>query len=81
MKAREAPPVFYYGENIETVKIFLDRAAAFCDSPFKLEEIQATLEKVAHSITAPSRRRYRHARFGLQEAQYSAYKYLASLQN
>ena len=44
----EAPPVFYYGENIETVKIFLDRAAAvLADSPFKLEEIQATLEKVA----------------------------------
>jgi len=44
----EAAPVHYYGESIESVKIFLDKAAAVIgDDPFQLEALGGKLDKIA----------------------------------
>src|SRR4030067_3771858 len=44
----EAAPVHYYGENIETVKVFLDKAAKVLgDDPFELEGLGGKLDRVA----------------------------------
>lgn len=43
----EASPVHYYGENLETVKIFLEKAQAVLgDDPFTLEELGTKLDRV-----------------------------------
>lgn len=43
----EASPVYYYGENLETVKIFLDKARhVLGDSPFELESLGQSLDQV-----------------------------------
>jgi L-alanine-DL-glutamate epimerase-like enolase superfamily enzyme len=43
----EASPVYYYGENLETVKIFLDKARnVLGDSPFELESLGQRLDQV-----------------------------------
>jgi L-Ala-D/L-Glu epimerase len=43
----EASPVNYYGENLETVKIFLGKASAvLSDDPFQLESLSQRLDQV-----------------------------------
>jgi len=43
----EASPVHYYGENLDTVKIFLQKAEAVLgDDPFALEELGARLDGI-----------------------------------
>jgi L-alanine-DL-glutamate epimerase-like enolase superfamily enzyme len=44
----EACPVHYYGEDLETVKLFVKKASKVIgDDPFQLEELQRKLEGVA----------------------------------
>ena len=44
----EASPVHYYGENLETIKIFIDNAKEILsDDPFQLEDLSNKLEHVA----------------------------------
>jgi L-alanine-DL-glutamate epimerase-like enolase superfamily enzyme len=44
----EASPVHYYGEDLNTVKNFIDKASAVIDEdPFQLEKLSLDLEKVA----------------------------------
>ncbi len=43
----EASPVYYYGESLETVKIFLDKAASLLgDNPYELESLGQKLDHV-----------------------------------
>ncbi len=43
----EASPVYYYGENLDTVKIFLEKAQGILgDDPFALEELGGKLDRV-----------------------------------
>jgi len=44
----EAPPVHYYGEDLNTVKIFVEKASKIIgDDPFQLESIGDRLDKLA----------------------------------
>jgi L-Ala-D/L-Glu epimerase len=43
----EASPVYYYGENLETVKIFLEKASQILgDNPFELESLGQKLDHI-----------------------------------
>jgi L-alanine-DL-glutamate epimerase-like enolase superfamily enzyme len=43
----EASPVYYYGENLETVKVFLEKAKdVIGNDPFALEELGAKLDHI-----------------------------------
>jgi L-alanine-DL-glutamate epimerase-like enolase superfamily enzyme len=43
----EASPVYYYGEDLNTVKEFIDKAAGVLgDDPFRLEEIGERLDRI-----------------------------------
>jgi L-alanine-DL-glutamate epimerase-like enolase superfamily enzyme len=44
----EASPVHYYGENLDTIKIFLDQAKNILgDDPYRLDDLSRRLEHVA----------------------------------